>query len=203
MISPKLKDFSRQMNEDESDRSAWPRVGDVIFRSDGDGCVAWVPGRPVWALYSEGYKRAGDIVVERLQETGRSADFLIYPVVFLYRHHLELLLKEVIISGRQRLGEPEGCPIVHRFEELWPICRTVLESLWPGSPRADLDAIEVCFRQFSDVDSNSMNFRYPLTRDGKPSLPTSGTINVENLQRVVNNMSTLLECARTAITTDF
>ncbi|HHS8916416.1 TPA: hypothetical protein ACTVMT_005267, partial [Escherichia coli] len=46
--------------------------------------------------YTEGYRRAADILINHIDESGRDQDFLVYPVLFLYRHHLELLIKQII-----------------------------------------------------------------------------------------------------------
>ena len=46
--------------------------------------------------YAEGYRLAANALVEHTGGTSRDLDFLIYPTVFLYRHHLELVLKQVI-----------------------------------------------------------------------------------------------------------
>lgn len=54
-----------------------------------------------WDTYAEGYKSAGDIAVQYVVENNWYQDFLVYPIVFLYRHYLELRLKELyFVSSR-------------------------------------------------------------------------------------------------------
>ena len=46
--------------------------------------------------YREGYRRGAQLLVQAVGESARDQDFLVYPIVFLYRHHIELVLKRVI-----------------------------------------------------------------------------------------------------------
>jgi hypothetical protein len=46
--------------------------------------------------YREGYRKGAQILVRAVEETQSDQDFLVYPIVFLYRHHIELALKRVI-----------------------------------------------------------------------------------------------------------
>jgi len=189
-------------NTDKGEKSVpWPKAGDILFQSGNDwwhnACVNY-GGHP-WELYATGYKDAADILAERVFETQRHADFLIYPIAFLYRHYLELRLKEIIVAGQALLDHPADFQHVHQLEVLWSSCRKILEEVWPGSPAGDLDAVQNCIRQFSKVDPQSMGFRYPATKDGKPTLANLQHINIRNLQEVMALISSLLEGASTGI----
>ena len=79
-----------------------PRREDVLFRSDeenlsANACVNWV-GSPE-ELYSEGYLMAARSLAQQVCTTHDDQDFLVYPVVYLYRHHIELLLKRLTVLG--------------------------------------------------------------------------------------------------------
>ena len=181
----------------------WPRAGDILFQSTGDwwcnACLNLKHAENSWGLYADGYKEAADVLCERVFETGRHADLFIYPIAFLYRHYLELRIKEIIIAGRALLDQTPDFEHVHKLDVLWCSCRKILEEVWPGSPRNDLDAVEDCVRQFSQVDRESMSFRYPVTKDGNATLPNLQHINIRNLQEVMARISLLLECASDAI----
>jgi hypothetical protein len=74
-----------------------PRKGDKLFRGDlrdwnNNACLR---GGDEYA-YSEGYRRGAQLLVQEVGETARDQDFLVYPIVFLYRHHIELALKRII-----------------------------------------------------------------------------------------------------------
>src|SRR5207245_1195494 len=97
----------------------WPRAGDVLFHSGDDwwhnACLNY--GGNSWELYASGYKDAADILSERVFETRRHADFLIYPITFLYRHYLELRLKEMIVAGQALLDQTPDLNHVHKIDE--------------------------------------------------------------------------------------
>ena len=46
---------------------------------------------PEWGLYVLGYREAADSIVGNAEELG--VDLLVYPVMFFYRHFLEIGLK--------------------------------------------------------------------------------------------------------------
>ena len=179
----------------------WPRPGDILFQSGDDwwhnACLNYA--NDAWDLYATGYKDAGDILAEHVFETPHDADVLVYPITFLYRHYLELRLKEMIVAGRALLDHTPDLQHVHQLDMLWCSCRTILEKVWPESPRGDLDAVEDCIRQFSKIDPQSMSFRYPATKDGKPTLPSLQHINIRNLQEVMARISSFLEGASMGI----
>jgi hypothetical protein len=62
---------------------------------------------PAWDLYSIGYKMAADVLIEN---SGRYPDFLIYPIVFLYRQYIELRLKQIIIQGNSIIDNSKVIP---------------------------------------------------------------------------------------------
>src|SRR6266568_3256155 len=74
-------------------------------------------------LRTEGYLRAAQRLIESLSENSHGTDFLVYPVVYLYRHWFELRLKNIIDQGRQLLEEGHGYPHGHGLHNLWPVAR--------------------------------------------------------------------------------
>lgn len=174
-----------------------PRKGDQLFRSDVDWWHNAVLSNldSGWALYAEGYKIAADVLVERVKHDRSEADFLVFPIVFLYRQYLELRLKEIIRDGSRLLDSPQRLPKDHRLDKLWSKCRRILEQVWPEGPAEHLDAVEECIHEFSRVDPTSTAFRYPTDADGKPSLPGSRHINLRNLSEVMARIGTLLDGA--------
>lgn len=172
-----------------------PRKGDVLFTSGADW---WNNARVQYGLddldlYAEGYKKAADIVARSVSRTRSSQDFLVYPVSFLYRHHLELMLKMIIRDGRRLLDKPNLPTNHHKLEPLWREARPLIEEVWPDDPRSDLDAAARLIDQFEKADPHSTAFRYHKDRDGNRSLPRGlSHINLRNLRQVVGRLSELL-----------
>lgn len=75
-----------------------PSAQDKIFSTSEDwwnkACLAL--GHDRWSIYAIGYKDAADLLVDNIEGNGRQHDFLVYPIVFLYRQYLELAIKDVI-----------------------------------------------------------------------------------------------------------
>src|SRR5271154_5716323 len=54
-----------------------------------------------FAAFAKGYKRAANRLARSLLRAPRFPDYDAYPVVFLYRHALELSLKHIVYAGAQ------------------------------------------------------------------------------------------------------
>ena len=173
----------------------WPKEGDTLFKPDEDwmynACLNKISDK--LGLYAEGYKKAGDIVVHSLQDDRFEIDFVIYPIVFLYRQYVELRLKEIIRDGRQLFDEDGTFPKHHKIKELWKEARVILEKVWPDGPKEDLNAVESIISQFSEKDPDSISFRYDKNKKGEDTTSDTEYINVRNLYEVINRISGLLD----------
>src|SRR5438046_1459252 len=104
-----------------------PRKEDVLFRTNSEFSEAntRVPdsGDSGYA-YARGYRIAARELALQALKMEWEQDFLVFPIAFLYRHHIELTLKRVIILGAfladQRLTEVEKKHLKrHRLGFLW------------------------------------------------------------------------------------
>lgn len=86
---------------DEDLEIPYPERGDKLLdpsRKPGEKRLfaGWMVGQ--WQWYPDAYKQAADKLVNQIE--GHSwEDRLIFPVIFLYRHFVELKLKYLIGSG--------------------------------------------------------------------------------------------------------
>lgn len=180
-----------------SDELPWPRAGDMVFSSDGywfNACVGYAGDD--WHMYIRGYKLAADLLVQYVTDQQRAQDSLIYPIVFLYRQAVELCLKCMIWVGSQLQGKPPVLLTHHRLLPLWRQCRPIIEEVWPDGPKQVLDAVEAALDQFDANDPVSTTFRYPVTKEGRPSLSISKCIDIQHFAEVVNRVLGLLDsCA--------
>ncbi len=82
----------------DENASPWPQKGDKLFVEGDDwyyvACLN--DKRDNLGLYIVGYKEAGDILVKNIIESRSHHDSLVFPIVFMYRHYLELRLKQLI-----------------------------------------------------------------------------------------------------------
>lgn len=150
-------------------------------------------------LYATGFKEAADVLVEEVSETRHRQDVLVFPIGFLYRHYIELRLKEIVKTGRELLDEDGGAPTGHNLTTLWGSARAIIEKVWPEASKDDLNATEGCLSRFAEADPGSDGFRYPCDRSGNPTLSDVRQINLRNLKEVVDRLSVVLDGASTGI----
>jgi hypothetical protein len=167
-------------NDDESvfGSSQPPRATDILFGASSEdwplnACIQhW--GEVNYA-YKAGFRRAALQLTERMCEQPVDQDSVVYPIVYLYRHHIELMLKdifrlatdllEISISGNQEkhLGR-------HDLAKLWGMIRPMLDPVCTlagadSLPSADLDGIDAYMRQLNVHDPKGESFRYARSHD--------------------------------------
>jgi hypothetical protein len=184
----------------DANDSPWPRKSDRFFESaddwDHNACVNWLLDG--WDLYAVGYKRAGDILVNHIVDTHLEQDMLVFPIVFNYRQYIELQSKQLIRLGRRLLDKYEPFPRTHNLQALWSICRALISEIEPSGSEADLEAVDDAIAQFCSVDPSSEGFRYPVSRDGGPSLPDAlRIINLRQLRDAIDRLAAFLDAIST------
>lgn len=132
----------------------------------------WYPVTPATAAeevyaYAEGYRRAADIVADYVVEKGAEQDYLIFPIVFMYRQYLELTLKNITRQARLLFGLDADLPFGHDLLALWGPCKELLRRLTPKVEEEDLTAVEYVLDQINGIDPTSEAFRYPLKKEEK------------------------------------
>lgn len=173
----------------------WPQKGDELFKAGKDwwhnACLNFSLDMSIGYVY--GYKKAADILVEYIKHTQRDQDYLVYPIVFLYRHHLEIIIKKLINDGNRLLDIHEKVPQHHKINHLWDNCKKIVKEVWPDGSPDDLDAVEQCLNQFNKIDQTSIGFRYPTDKRGNPTIPGIKHINLRNLAEVMEKISSFFE----------
>lgn len=147
-----------------------------------------VGGDEAWDTYAEGYKLAGDKLVDAvITERGWQIDFMVYPIVFLYCHYLELRLKELSLKvGIKVLG-------THKLLPLWKALRPRLEAVWNDPESQAFNALIEARLSELDVVDSSESFRYPKLKGGQSTLAGLREINVERLKNVIQAVSNVLD----------
>jgi len=179
-----------------------PSLDDKLFVEAEDwwmnACLDWY--HDPTELYIVGYKEAADSLVDSIANRKGSADSLIFPIVFLYRHYVEIRLKSLLLDGNRLLDREHKQKSEHQLSKLWPKVRSILDELWPNEEGEDLKAMDSLIAQFEEVDPRSTTFRYPKDFDGNNSLKLDvPRVNLRNLAEVVGAMSIILEGSAGAI----
>lgn len=166
----------------------------VLFRRPSPPSRGWV--RLNWSrdplteldLIADSYRAVADhriALLESQHSLYAGDEFEAYPVVFLYRHALELRLKAIVLAGSVFLREEGIEPMSHKRlkrHDLMPlykeVCR-IFEAMDPRGNHWDLGFDEVrsasdfeaIVREFDQVDGGSFAFRYSVGTDfSTPSL---------------------------------
>ena len=142
----------------------WPRPGDKLLKPGGSAQLfgftlqSW---RDI-GLIAEGYKSAGDAIIERLVNHGRN-DALVMPALNCYRNYIELKLKSII----QILGliEDDGSTYdrIHNLKTLWQAAKVGMVRHIDDDAGDDeaLRVVEECVMEMHRVDEAGVGFRYP------------------------------------------
>jgi len=183
----------------------FPAEGDMLFRhnlSDFKNNACINVGKTElgkWYTYVDGYKDAADVLAERILAERLVIDVLIYPLAYLYRHHVELVLKTVIIIGSAYAEEEPPDYGHHRLKELWRDARRYIRMFWQTADPEPLDAAGSLVAEFDRLDMGSFAFRYPVTKKGGDALPNVTHINVRHFAEMASRLGFFLTCCMTGM----
>lgn len=168
-----------------------PKSTDVIFKDEvSHDYGAWLknPANKFF-LYSEGYKKAGEMLWTFCNENKFYSNTLIYPLIFTYRQFLELRLKELIIMGYRYLNANKDFADEHSLMKLWLTYRNEILNSIENIDSKILDNVENIISQLNTEDPKSMCFRYPVTRgpNRKESINRE-TIDLLNFKEVIDRL---------------
>ncbi len=168
-------------------------------------------GRPIEDLttFALGYQQAAHTLAARLGQSRGYADYEGYPVLFLYRHSLELYLKAIVYRGAMLLGlvaeerpDTRGLFDRHELVRLLPAVRAIFKEMdwdFEGSGVASFADFEGFIRAMDSIDPRSYAFRYPMNRCGEADLPHHFVVNVVAFAEKMDRLLQLLDGAATGI----
>lgn len=168
--------------------------------NDGTGFViSFMPNpKQQFGAFAKGYAKAAMSLADQLVARIHFRDYEAYPVMFLYRHALELHLKNIIYKGSLIMAFRQMNDINHKLQnnhdlvELCKVATAILEIVLPNDPylKQLTNKLETIIVEFSEIDPSSFGYRYPIDKKGYAS--TSKHL-VANLQSVRQNLNPLLE----------
>lgn len=179
----------------------WPQKGDKLVTAEGDRYFHAIIGdRTDLNAHIEGYKRAADLLFEQFDQEPRviAVGWLVFPAVFLYRHFVELSLKDIIFHGSGIGTDNAQFPPTHDLSVLWREARQLINTIGPGCTDEDLDAMESLIQQLNTIDPRSSSFRYPVTKEGAPIL-ASLEFNLATFRSGMEKMSGFFDGARSML----
>ena len=169
-----------------------------LLASDSDwhnnACLNYMPDHGT--AYTEGYRRAADILINHIDESGRDQDFLVYPVLFLYRHHLELLIKQIIGLALALAEDPDKHQYKkddHNLNNLWPLAQKLILEVDDSYRPSDFKIVKEVVKALHQADERATDFRYAKRNDGTRSLEGIHYVNTRRFGKNMGEASDLLD----------
>ncbi len=193
----------------DDDATVFPQKGDKLFVTGDDwqnnALLHFVPDSR--GLYIAGYKYAGDRLAQSLIEDRSHQDALILPIVFLYRHYIELCLKYITSEGKALLDEGENEKAqkkeTHSLRKLWQECKTILDAIGIEhgmyAEKDIVESVDAIIIELADKDDRSDGFRYPFDLKSNVTLHGLEVINVRNLKEIMARVALFFDTESIAI----
>jgi hypothetical protein len=158
----------------------------------------------LWSVYAVGYKEAANLIAEQIMGKRVYKKYaMIYPIMYLYRHYLEIQLKNIISLTNKALERSSilHCSVVetkkftenHKLLNLYKECfdkiRVFAEEIGDQdilNEERDFAEFKKVIEEFEKYDKSSTSFRYPLKRNGEANLSELDLLNVKNVYDIIN-----------------
>jgi hypothetical protein len=108
-------------------------------------------------------------------------------------------LKGIITDCRVLLDESGGTPMTHSLRDLWDTAKPLLIRVEPGSDGQAIRNVGASLRRFHDLDPTSQETRYPVDRNGQPTLAGLRHVNLRQVREVVDRLGAFLEAVEMAL----
>ncbi|SLM47415.1 conserved protein of unknown function [Nitrospira japonica] len=172
----------------------WPKKGDRLLRAENDWHRSVSFAEHEIARHAHiwnGYMQAGRMLVEACHPNERALRHeLVYPILFCYRHGLELALKWIIDRYRGYTDIPAEDYANHNLWQLWKVCKKIMIALEADGDTECLVAVEHVVKDFHELDKSSFSFRYSTDKKGAlvclPDVPFD-VPNIKDVMEAVNN----------------
>ncbi|GEM_PF-1853968 len=139
---------------------------------------------------AEGFFEAGAELAAACHAGGGKLDFKFYPLLYLYRHGIELGLKQLYRWRCELLGErlEPGKPTGHPYLKLWEAVHPLLEG-WVADaqgiairrPHYSVQEADALLRDIDALDPGGFSFRYPKSQKGRPLLGSVEAVSVQTV----------------------
>ncbi len=176
----------------------WPKLDSKLFSANEpwnwlNASIDFVGKEEKFYIYASGYRVAAEILFQNLDSKTREHDVLIYPIVFLMRQGIELLLKDIIITSYKILGFKQGFPKHHSLVKLWNEVKSVQKKMHIKVDKKEIQAIDYLMNEFELIDPFSSAFRYPVDHKEDESLKEIRKIDLKNFMEVSNGIYNYFE----------
>ena len=140
-----------------------------------------------------GYKEGADLMVDgALNDDNSSIDSLAYPIIFCYRHYIELSLKQLINLYGKDVSDQKIWN-THSLSRLWKMVKNVINEYGIEGIDDSTSVVSNIIDNFENLDRGSFSFRYPVHKNGNPIELKQEVFDLENLADVMNGFEVYIE----------
>lgn len=181
---------------DSDDRPfAWPKRGDSLFSSNLKLPTYSFPiGEDCWSTYALSYRQAAEIVVGELQSSRVVMSSTLLPALFLFRHYIEIRLKELVVLCGKILGEEQSISSHHKLYPSWGRLKGLARRIDNQFQGEEVEVVEKCIKELSELDERGDVFRYPVDTQGNTNLNRT-SIPIENFAKTMEAIANYLDGA--------
>jgi hypothetical protein len=123
-------------------------------------------------FHAAGYRQATEVLLRRFladpEGTAGERDSLVLPILFLFRHYLELRFKDIIVYGQVLTGQHARWRHGHDLESLWTEVQEIYNTVYGSGSSPEFVKVGACVTDLLLLDPNSTTFRYPRDANGRP-----------------------------------
>ena len=161
-----------------------------------------------FGAYARAFHKAGQTLFVRMFDKPSFNSLEGCPIIFLYRHALELYLKAIVLHGDTIL-QINGRTLLtnrsllqkHSLLPFFPLLKQTFDAVgWMWSLDIEglqtFEEVEEILRDFEAVDSGSYTFRYPVDKKGNASVPPHFMVHMPTYCK---QMDALLESFEAAL----
>ncbi len=194
----------------EENQIRWPQKGDNPFlvkianlRSPTWASLKWLTTsfNVDDSSLALAFKECADKIINDLEQgtNYKHPDIYFIPIGYLYRHSLELKMKQIIrlalnldlIKKDKKIIE---CLEGHSLHPLWNYVKISTVKFWPEGPKHELDAVEKTIQSFHKLDKSGQNLRYTKNSKGQPTLKNlPDSIDLVHCRDVFDGVFNLLD----------
>jgi mRNA-degrading endonuclease RelE of RelBE toxin-antitoxin system len=154
-----------------------------------NACVGRNGGPYTTAHYASSYFLAAKILSESLYQNPLEIDSLIYPVAYLYRHAIELTIKELCKTLPTLWNEKPTVKPTHKLIDNWDTVKSYLKR----NPAFDqhgilIDQVDKLLKELVEIDATGETFRYAQDKKGNNHLQETSHINLKLFSEAMENI---------------
>jgi len=160
-----------------------------------------------FGVYARAFHKAGQALFERMFAKSSYNSLEGCPIIFLYRHALELYLKAIMLHGEAILLM-NGKTLIwnrsllqkHSLLPFFPLLKQTFDAVgWTWELHIEglrtFEEVEELLRDFETIDHASYTFRYPIDKKGNPSVPHHFIVHMPTFCERMDSLLESLEAA--------